>query len=410
MSNRSENLDAVFRDATDPIIIENLDGIVLSLNNEAVRTYGFARDELVGRTIKEIVPRERHDQADDLLRRCRAGEVLRSVEGLRVTKDGRQLPVLLSLSLLSGDDGEPVAIASFAKDISLLRQSEAETKRLSRVFMDAADPIVIEDLSGNVIDLNREAQRAYGWQREQLIGQPIKRIVPEHRYGQADELLQRCLAGGEVRNIEGLRVSRTGEIFDVLITLSLLVDEYAEPMGVASIAKDITSLRQAEAELKSLNRDLEKKVEQRTSELAAAEERSRLLLESTPDAMVIVDGQGTIESVNVETERLLGYRREDLIGQPIEVLVPEEHRQGHPEKRNAVFSNPTHPTLAAEQELVAQRRDGTTIPVEINLNRLKTDEGVLVLAAIRDITERKKAEDAPARVGGTQSPAAGICR
>ena len=249
--NRLKNkLDAVFRDATDPILIEDFDGFVLDLNQEAVKIYGFERNELIGRPIKEIVPPECHSQADELLRRCREGEVVRGVEGLRMTKDGQQMPVLLSLSLLSDEAGEPMAIATFAKDITALRKSEAEARQLSRVFMDVIDPIIIEDLSGKVINLNQEAERAYGWQRDELIGQPIKAIVPEERHGQADELLKRCLAGEEVRNVEGLRVSRQGDVFNVLITLSLLLDEKGEPMAIASIAKDITSLRQAETEAK----------------------------------------------------------------------------------------------------------------------------------------------------------------
>ena len=243
-------LDAVFRDATDPIVIEDLDGVVLDLNQEAVKTYGFERNELIGRPIKEIVPPECHSQADDLLRRCREGEVVRGVEGLRMTKDGQQMPVLLSLSLLSDEAGEPMAIASFAKDITVLRNAEAEAKRLSRVFMDSADPILIEDLSGKVINLNREAERAYGWQREELMGRQIKAIVPEERHGQAEELLKRCLAGEEVRNVEGLRVSRQGEVFNVLLTLSLLLDENGKPTAISSIAKDITALRQAKAKAK----------------------------------------------------------------------------------------------------------------------------------------------------------------
>ncbi len=241
------NLDAVFRDATDPILIEDLDGFVLDLNQEAVKTYGFERNELIGRPIKEIVPPECHSQADDLLRRCREGEVVRGVEGLRMTKDGQQMPVLLSLSLLSDEAGEPMAIATFAKDITALRNAEAEARQLSRVFMDSADPILIEDLSGKVINLNREAERAYGWQREELMGRQIKAIVPEERHGQADELLKRCLAGEEVRNVEGLRVSRQGKVFNVLLTLSLLLDENGRSTAIASIAKDITARRQAEA-------------------------------------------------------------------------------------------------------------------------------------------------------------------
>jgi len=273
MSSGFTKLEVVFRDATDPILIEDLDGIVIDMNEQAVRTYGFARDELIGQPIKTIVPPDRHSQADELLGRCRAGEDVRNVEGVRMTKAGDQIPVLLSLSLLKDDSGAPNAIATFAKDITSLRQSEAEAKRLSRVFMDAADPIVIEDLSGNVINLNQEAERAYGWPRDELIGKPIKLIVPTERHGQADEILARCTAGEEVRNVEGLRVTRDGTELPVLITLSLLKDESGRPTGVASFAKEITAQKQAEAELRQLADQLEARVEERTAEIEQANKR-----------------------------------------------------------------------------------------------------------------------------------------
>ncbi len=139
--------------------------------------------------------------------------------------------------------------SAIQQDITALRQAEAATKRMSLVFMNAADPIVIEDLSGNIIDLNLEASRAYGWERDEIIGQPIKRIVPDERHEQADEVLQRCLSGSDVRNVEGLRISRDGTVNDVLITLSLLRDENDAPIAIASIAKDITAIREAERAL-----------------------------------------------------------------------------------------------------------------------------------------------------------------
>ena len=133
-------------------------------------------------------------------------------------------------------------------------QSQVELRELLkqhaiyfRVFKDATDPIVLEDLSGNVVDLNAAAEIAYGWKKEELIGMPIKRIVPEERHEQADEFQQTCVAGGEVRNAEGLRMSRSGEVCDVLITLSLLRDDRDKPIAVASIAKDVTAFKARQA-------------------------------------------------------------------------------------------------------------------------------------------------------------------
>jgi diguanylate cyclase (GGDEF)-like protein/PAS domain S-box-containing protein len=134
--------------------------------------------------------------------------------------------------------------------------------------------------------------------------------------------------------------------------------------------------------------------------LAAGKKRYRDLIESAPDAMIIVDRSGEIELLNAQAERLLGYRRSELVGQPIELLVPESlrlshgrHRSGFAETRSPRGDPASRPMGAPGQELHARRKDGVEIPVEISLSPLETDEGLLVTAAIRDISNRIRGEE-----------------
>ena len=124
-----------------------------------------------------------------------------------------------------------------------------------------------------------------------------------------------------------------------------------------------------------------------------AEEKFRGLLESAPDAMIVVDRQGQIVLVNAQVEKLFGYQREQLFGQKIEILMPERFRARHPEHRRGFFTQPRVRTLGEGGDLYGRRRDGTEFPVEVSLSPLETEDGMVVSAAVRDITARKGAEE-----------------
>ncbi len=172
--------------------------------------------------------------------------------------------------------------------------------------------------------------------------------------------------------------------------------------------RSITSAQRAEQRLVQLNKELDLRVRERTSELQRAnqaledelgkrkkaEGRFRELLESAPDSMVIVDQSGNIVLVNAQTENLFGYARSELIGQPVEVLVPDRSRRGHSRYLAEYFSDPQVRNMSIATELFGRRKDGSEFPAEISLSPIRTEEGTLVASAIRDITERKQAQDA----------------
>ncbi len=131
-------------------------------------------------------------------------------------------------------------------DIAGLKRTEEQLRRMSKVFMDGADPIIIEDLSGTIIEVNAEAERVYQWSRDELIGQNIAVLVPSEKEKQAKSYRRRCKNAEHVRNVESVRRDKNGKTHPVLLTFSLLNDESGVPIGIATISKDITQQKKAE--------------------------------------------------------------------------------------------------------------------------------------------------------------------
>ncbi len=240
------------------------------------------------------------------------------------------------------------------------------------------------DLLGNVelvsIMLNREARITYcndyllrltGWQREEVIGKNWWDLfVPPEIKDLGNAFFTSMLDNQpEALHHENDIVTRSGERRLIRWSNTVLRSGGGGVIGTASIGEDITERKRDAQKFKDL-------------------------LEYAPDAMVIVNHEAEIVLVNAQTIKLFGWRREELLGQKIDLLVPERYRSKHPEYMNNFFRQPRPRPESAELELFGLRKDGTEFPMESSLSPLETDEGTLVMSVIRDITERENAEAA----------------
>jgi PAS domain S-box-containing protein len=260
-----------------------------------------------------------------------------------------------------------------AKYVSGMRRTGVGDDGASMVVADAIlqespDALIGLAPNGGILYWSGGAERSYGYTADEAVGRTLPELtVPPDRVPETVAAIERALRDG-VAVVETLRRRRDGTLLEVDVTARVVRDPAGAVWFVALGEKDVSRLRR-----------------QRT-----AENLFRGLLESAPDAMVILGRNGRIALVNAQVERLFGYARAELIGQPIEVLVPDRYRAQHPGYRDAYFGAPRTRPMGAGLDLYGRRKDGTEFAAEISLSPIDTEEGSLVTAAIRDVTDRKR--------------------
>ena len=232
--------------------------------------------------------------------------------------------------------------------------------------------VVSED--GTILSWNSGAVSLFGYLPEEVTGRTIfETIIPPDLKEEKEKWLKTAVDAGAAI-YESMRCRKDGIHIWVDVTVRIHRDVTGERMLVLN-ERDVTRIKyQREAEL--------------------LQTRFRGVLEAGPDATVIVDTAGRIVLVNSETERLFDYSREELLGEFIEVLVPQRFHKSHPEHRGKYFSTPLTRPMGIGLELSGRRKNGSEFPVEISLSPLSIDETRLAMAAIRDVTARKKTEEA----------------
>lgn len=245
---------------------------------------------------------------------------------------------------------------------------EAHVRKLEAIASLIGDGVVTLDVAGHIQGWDDGARHVTGYAAEEVLGEPVSMLYTDEdrAAGLQQRELDTARAKGRVE-IEGWRIRKDGGQFRARTVVGPVRGCDGEVTGFVKILQDISS---------QWSREL----------------MFRGLLESAPDAMVVVGGDGLITLVNRQTELLFGYRRDELVGQPVELLVPERLHRRHIGHREGFFTAPQVRPMGAGLKLLGVRKDGTEFPIEISLSPLETDQGPQACAAIRDVTERREQE------------------
>ncbi len=368
--------------APDAMVVVNQAGDIVLLNVQAEKQFGYPRDELLGQEVTNIIPEGFAERliADDLrsAEDALAQQIGTGIELTARRRDGTEFPIELMLSPLDSPEG--ILVTAAIRDISVRNAAEQHLIQMEgryRGLLEAApDAMVVVNQAGEIVLLNVQAEKQFGYRRDELLGQEVTNIIPE---GFAERLIADDLRSAEDAlaqqigtgiELTAMRKDRTE--FPIELMLSPL--ESTEGTLVTAAIRDISVRRAADLEL------------------AQAEGRYRGLLEAAPDAMVVVNQAGEIVLLNVQAEKQFGYSRDELVGQQVTNIIPE----GFAERLIADDLRSAEDALAQQIgtgiELTALRKDRTEFPIELMLSPLESTEGILVTAAIRDITVRRQAD------------------
>ena len=371
---RSSFLESLFEGFPDAIIVLSAVGTVMYWNKRAEEIFGYERSEVENRTLSSVIvpPNRVQEEQDQFQQALHSG--FSSFESERRCKDRSLVHIYASYRVDRQADGKIKNVVTTHKDVThlkVLNDSRLLDARYRGLLESTPDAIIIANQTGHIVLINEQAVRMFKYDRQVLTGQRVEILLPErfhsshlgHRAAFMAQPRQRSMGAG----LELFGRRSDGEEFPVEISLSPL--EIDGGLFVMSAIRDVADRKRADRKFKAL-------------------------LESAPDAIVIVDQQGSITLLNTQAQKLFGYSSEELLGQKIEVLVPAKYRDNHPGHRSAFSADPKVRPMGAGLELFGLHKDGSEFPVEISLSPLETEEGSFVMSAIRNVSDRKRVEQA----------------
>ncbi|HET8948683.1 MAG TPA: PAS domain S-box protein [Candidatus Polarisedimenticolia bacterium] len=373
-------LAAIVASSDDAIIGKDMNGVITSWNPAAERLFGYPAAEAIGKPIAILAPPDRPDEMPSILARLKRGERIHHFDTIRRARDGRLIPVSLTVSPIKDEHGTFIGASKILRDISERRRATdalaEERARLQATLMGIGDAVIATDADSRVTIMNPVAQALTGW-KEDAIGRPLAdvfRIVNEQTGRSVESPVERALREGAIVGLANhtVLIARDGSRKPIDDSAAPVLDAGGRVLGVVMVFRDVSA--------------------RRTMEHDAA--RIRSIVDHVVDGIITIDEGARIQSFNPAAEKLFGYAAEEVIGRNIRMLMPEPYRSGHDDFVGNDLRSGIAKIIGTGREVEGRRRDGSTFPMELAVSEFRLGEQRYFTGIVRDVTARKQAEEA----------------
>jgi PAS domain S-box-containing protein len=379
--NAEERYRSIFENAVEGIFQSTPDRRFTTVNPSMVRILGYDSPEEVIATFTDL-PRQLYVNPEvhaEFARTLNEGGVVQGAQFEAYRKNGQKIWLSLNMRSIRDETGAELCYEGAVEDITERRRAEDELSKSEERYRDlvenAHDLIYEHDLNGNYTSTNKAAQQITGYSRKEGLGMSLVKILAPEYVEKALEMLRRKLAGEAIAPYDLEIIARDGSRIAVEVNTRLVLKD-GVPVGVQAIARDITKRKRAENALRH------------------SEARKRAILESAMDCIVTMDHQGMVVDWNPAAEKTFGFAQEEAAGRELaQLIIPPRFREQHRQRLASDLASGEAYNLGQRLELSAQRRDGSEFPVELTITRTEFEGTPMFTGYLRDITERKGAED-----------------
>ena len=317
---------------SDARIRGDRDGTITGWNAAAERIFGYAAAEAIGKHASIIAPRDMIAQQAELLSRGLLGEVIQNFETVRRAKSGAYVPVSVNIAPIRDGNSHVVGVEVTARELTDQYRAELTARRLAAIVESSDDAIVSKNLQGIVMSWNRAAERMFGYSADEMIGKSIRRIVPDDRQHEEDEVLARVSRGDKVDHFETIRRRKDGAMIPISLTVSPIRDAAGMVVGASKIARDVTARREADAERSRLLLEAQEQAEvtaklNEVGELVSATLDRNAIIQAVTDAATSATGAefGAFFYNEVHPDSGEKYQLYTLSGAPLEAFASFPH-------------------------------------------------------------------------------------